>query len=409
MSAGLLARRARALGPAYRLFYRQPLHLVHGEDVWLYDHEGRRYLDAYNNVAAVGHGHPAVVEAIAAQAAKLNTNTRYLDETIVAYAETLLGALAPGLAHVMFCCSGSEANDLALRVARAASGGSGVIVTRNAYHGVTAATAALSPSLGPANQLGADVWTVPAPAMGGGEFTAGVAAALAEMASSQVRPAALFADTVFSSDGVFADPPGFLATAAARMRAAGGLFIADEVQAGFGRIGPAMWGFARHGLVPDLVTLGKPMGNGHPVAALAAAAEPVARFGRDVRYFSTFGGNPVSAAAAAAVLDIIVSDGLAERAAAVGGHLRARLEALKPRHGLIAEVRGAGLFVGVELGCGADAAAGIVEEMRDRGVLVSATGPAGNVVKIRPPLTFGNDHADMLADALDAALARAAG
>lgn len=405
----LIARRARALGPAYRLFYRKPLHLVRGEGVWLYDKAGRRYLDAYNNVASLGHCHPAVVDAIAGQAARLNTHTRYLDEIVVNYAEALLEAFPPNLAHVMFCCSGSEANDLALRIARAATGGSGIVVTNHAYHGVTEATARLSPSLGPANPIGPEIWTVPAPDAGeteGGEcFATGVSTALAEMAARGVRPAALLLDTIFSSDGIFADPPGFLSEAVARMRSAGGLVIADEVQAGFGRIGPQMWGFARHGLTPDLVTLGKPMANGHPVAGVVTGVETAARLGRDVRYFSTFGGNPVSAAAAMAVLDVIRVERLAERAAVVGRHLRDRLNGLRRRHAVIADVRGAGLFIGVELNASADATARIVEDMRDSGVLVSATGPSSNVIKIRPPLVFGADHADLLTAILDEVLA----
>jgi 4-aminobutyrate aminotransferase-like enzyme len=273
----MIARRQRLLGPAYRLFYANPVHVVRGEGVWLYDPEGAAYLDMYNNVASVGHCHPNVVAALSRQAAVLNTHTRYLHETILDYAGKLLGYFPQELAHVMFTCTGSEANDLALRVAKAHTGGTGVIVTQLAYHGTTAATAELSPSLGPSMPLGGHVRTVPAPDAYrgdegdvGGAFARHVREAIGDLRARGIRPAALLVDTIFSSDGVYGDPPGFLAPAVAEIRAAGGLFIADEVQPGFGRTGGQMWGFERHGLVPDIVTLGKPMGNGHPVAGMVA-------------------------------------------------------------------------------------------------------------------------------------------
>ncbi len=295
----LIARRSRLLGPAYRLFYDQPVQFVRGEGVWLYDAAGHRYLDAYNNVASVGHCHPHVVQAIARQAAVLNTHTRYLHETVLDFAEKLLATFPPQIGHVMFTCTGSEANDLALRVARTCTGGTGFIVTANAYHGVTSALAELSPSLG-----------LPLPEGSHGH----VSDALEDMRKSGIRPAAILVDTIFSSDGVFADPPGFLRPAVEAVRKEGALFIADEVQPGFGRSGGKMWGFARHGIVPDIVTMGKPMGNGHPVAGLAARPELLAEFGARSRYFNTFGGNPVSAAAGIAVLEVIESEGLIENA-----------------------------------------------------------------------------------------------
>ena len=418
----LLARRERALGPAYRLFYDKPLHIVRSEGVWLYDAEGRRYLDAYNNVASVGHAHPAVVEAIARQAGALNTHTRYLSEGIVAYAEALLarlgGDFADGGGNAMFTCTGSEANDLALRIARAATGHDGVIVTAHAYHGVTAAVAAVSPSLGEGNRLGEHTWTVPgplSPAAGGdvGEtFAEGVRSALADMRARSVRPAALLVDTIFSSEGIYEGPRGFLAPAAQLIREAGGLFIADEVQAGFARTGPDFWGYARHGLAPDIVTMGKPMGNGHPIGAVVAKAGLVRAFADEVRYFNTFGGNPVSAAAAMAVLDVIRTEGLAANAEAVGGHLAAGIRALGNRHPLVAEVRQAGLFLGVELNGADGAPAGreaaiVVNHARDAGVLLSATGPHGHILKLRPPLVTRPEEADLIVAALDQALSKA--
>jgi 4-aminobutyrate aminotransferase-like enzyme len=410
----LIARREKALGGAYRLFYDKPLHFVRGEGVWLFDPEGHRYLDAYNNVASVGHCRPEVVEAIARQAAVLNTHSRYLHEGVVAYAEQLLTEFPPELDNVMFTCTGSEANDLALRIARAVTGGQGLIVTKFAYHGVTAAIAEASPSLGSGNPIGEEVWRVPAPLSAkfgaeiGAKFAEGVERALGDMKRKGVKPAALLVDTIFSSDGIYADPPGFLKAAETAIRASGGLFIADEVQAGFGRTGSAMWGFQRHGLTPDLVTMGKPMGNGHPIAGVAARSDLTAAFGRAVRYFNTFGGNPVSCAAGAAVLDVIRRERLVEKSATVGRLIRARLAGLALRRRQLGEVRGDGLFVGVDLvRDGAPApeyAIRVVNRMRALGVLVSATGPLGSTLKIRPPLVFGEQHVDILIDALDEAL-----
>ncbi|OKO82565.1 aspartate aminotransferase family protein [Bradyrhizobium sp. NAS96.2] len=408
----LIARRNRLLGPAYRLFYEQPVHVIRGEGIWLYDAAGKRYLDAYNNVACVGHCHPRVIEAIARQAAVLNTHTRYLHETILDYAERLLATFPAEIGQVMFTCTGSEANDLALRVARTCTGGTGVIVTRTAYHGVTGALAELSPSLGLPEPTAPHVRLVPAPQSAGDEtgeiFANHVRTAFADMARNGIRPAALLVDTIFSSDGVFADPPGFLRPAVEAAHAAGALFIADEVQPGFGRCGQGLWGFARHGIVPDMVTMGKPMGNGHPIAAMAARPDLLREFGARSRYFNTFGGNPVSAAAGMAVLDVIEREGLVENAGRTGALLRQRLDALRARHELVAEVRGAGLFIGVELRHGGapagQQAARIVNALRETGVLISAAGPDGNVLKIRPPLVFGAEHVDLLVDALDQAL-----
>ena len=410
----LIARRKRLLGPAYRLFYEEPVHLVRGEGVWLYDPTGRRYLDAYNNVAAVGHCHPRVVEAIAGQAAILNTHTRYLHETVLDLAERLLSTFPAEIGHVMFTCTGSEANDLALRIARTTTGGTGFVATETAYHGVTSALVDLSPSLGLPLAKDGPVRLVAPPRPTGGEtgaaFARRVAAAFDDMKKSGIRPAGLIVDTIFSSDGVLADPAGFLKPVVEAVHAAGALFIADEVQAGFGRCGQ-MWGFARHGIVPDLVTMGKPMGNGHPVAGVAARPELLAEFGARSRYFNTFGGNPVAAAAALAVLDVIASEGLVENAGRTGAYLKDRLSALKTSYPLMAEIRGAGLFIGLELRhggiTGAPApkeAARVVNRLREIGVLISASGRDANVLKIRPPLVFSPEHADLLVEKLDQAL-----
>lgn len=414
----LIARRQRVLGPAYRLFYDQPLHIVRGEGVWLHAADGQRYLDAYNNVASVGHSHPRVVQAIAQQAAVLNTHTRYLHDGVLDYAERLLATLPAPLSQVIFTCTGSEANDLALRVARAHTGGTGVIVTQLAYHGVTAAVAAVSPSLGQSVPLGVDTRAVAAPdsyrldpATLGRWFAAQVQAAIDDMRRHGIKPAALLVDTIFSSDGVYADPAGLLAPAVEAIRAAGGVFIADEVQAGFARTGSSMWGFQRHGLEPDIVTMGKPMGNGHPIAAMVARPEVLERFGREARYFNTFGGNPVSAAAAMATLSVIEDEGLQANAASTGQYLRAGFRQLAERHELIGDVRGDGLFIGVELVTdraaktpAKQATHRFVNRMRDEHVLLSATGLHGNVLKLRPQLPFGREHADILLAAADKVL-----
>jgi 4-aminobutyrate aminotransferase-like enzyme len=292
-AAELIERRRRVLGPAYRLFYADPVHLVRGEGVHLFDADGNDYLDVYNNVPCVGHCHPRVVAALSDQAATLNTHTRYLHDNVVEYAEQLLGKFPAEIGHAMFTCTGSEANDLALRIARHYTGGTGVIVTNLAYHGGTIAIAEISPSLGNQVKLGEHVRTVPAPDAYRGnadtlaaDFASQVQRAVDDMRASGIQPAAMFCDTLFSSDGVFSDPAGFLAPAVDVFRSAGGLFVADEVQAGFARTGEQFWGFQRHGLLPDIVSMGKPMGNGHPLAGIALRPELVESFGAASRWTS---------------------------------------------------------------------------------------------------------------------------
>ncbi|MBP9047629.1 MAG: aminotransferase class III-fold pyridoxal phosphate-dependent enzyme [Tabrizicola sp.] len=407
----LATRRAQALGPAYRLFYETPVHLVRGQGVQLFDPQGLAWLDCYNNVASVGHCHPRVVEAMARQAATLATHTRYLHDGILEYAERLLSLFPRDLAHVMFTCTGSEANDLALRIARAATGGTGIIVTDNAYHGVTLATAEMSMSIGPAVAPGPTVFPIPAPsaqnypqgiAQG---FAAAVTAACDRMAAQGIKPALLIVDTIFSSDGVCPDPAGFLAPAAAAIRARGGLFLADEVQPGFGRTGSHFWGFQRHDLIPDMVSMGKPMGNGYPLAGLALKPETIAEFGVKSRYFNTFGGNAVAAAVGLAVLDVIRDEGLQQNAATVGKALADGLRSLAQRHDALGETRAAGLFIGqtIQSNGRPDPArtAHLVNALRDNRILISSTGPQGDSLKIRPPLPFGLAHVDQFLTTLD--------
>lgn len=410
----LIARRERVLGPAYRLFYERPIHIVRGEGVWLYDKSGQAYLDAYNNVASVGHCNPKVVEAISRQSAILNTHTRYLHEAILDYAEALTATFPAELSQVMFTCTGSEANDLALRIARHVTGGTGIIVTNLAYHGLTSAISEFSPSLGEYVDLGAHVRTVRAPdayrssaAEVQERFGRDVQAAIDDLKRHGIKPAMLIVDTIFSSDGVFADPTGFLKPAAEAIRKAGGLFVADEVQPGFGRTGDAMWGFERHGLVPDLVTIGKPMGNGYPIAGVVAKPELIADFGRKSRYFNTFGGNPVATAAAQAVLDTIRDEHLVQNARDVGQYLRDGASEIAKDFPIIGDVRGAGFFIGIEIVQDPETkspaptlTARIVNGLRERRVLISSAGPSANILKVRPPLTFSRANADVLLTAL---------
>lgn len=398
-TADLVRRRAAAMGPAYRLFYREPLEFVRGERAHLFDRDGNDYLDAYNNVPSVGHAHPRVVAAIAEQAARLNTHTRYLSEATISYAERLLATM-PGLGNgnIMFTCTGSEANDLALRVAKAATGGTGVIVSWNAYHGVTTEIAAISPSLVGLDGMADWARAIPAPgAHEGVSFAESLVATLGELEIMGITPAALIVDTIFASDGVYPKLDG-LVEAVAAIRKAGGLFIADEVQPGFGRLGEGMWGYARYGIEPDIVTMGKPMGNGHPVAAMVARPDVLEAFASRMRYFNTFGGNPVAIAAAQATLDVLDDEGLIENARRVGARLAEGLRALP-----VGEVRQAGLFLGVDLESEA-VALDVVNAMRDRHVLLSTTGVDNATLKIRPPLVFDDADADRLLTELAAVL-----
>jgi 4-aminobutyrate aminotransferase-like enzyme len=417
----LVERRARLLGPAYRLFYKQPVEISRGKGVFLYDGNGNEYLDAYNNVVSVGHSNPRVVEAVHRQMQTLCTHSRYIQEGILKYANDLLstfGGRVGATGHTMFTCTGSEANDLALRIAKHFTGKRGIIVTSEAYHGNSDLTASFSPSLGKYASLGTWVRCVPAPdgyrvrVKEMGHWLADqVVAQIDDLKRHGDGLAAFIVDPIFSSDGIFAHPTGVLGPVAQVVRKAGGVFIADEVQAGFARTGETFWGYQRHGVDPDIVSMGKPMGNGFPVAGIAVAPEVIERFGNDIRYFNTFGGNTVAIAAAQATLEVIREDNLLENADIVGQFMRAGLKDIGSRHERIGDVRGAGLYVGVELIKGhgsrepdADAANVIVNALRERRVLISATGPNGNILKIRPALVFSKENAARLLGELDGVL-----
>ncbi|KJZ46177.1 MULTISPECIES: aspartate aminotransferase family protein [Pseudomonas] len=418
----LLQRRHRVLGSASPLFYDKPLHLVRGEGVWLFDVDGRRYLDVYNNVPCVGHCNPHVTEAMHRQATTLNIHTRYLDEQVVRYAERLTATFAEPLDTAMFTCTGSEANELALRLARFASGGTGIIVSDYNYHGNSASLAEVTTALPSPEPFAAHARAVPIPclyrapagtteAQLAEQYAANIATAIASMQAQGIRPAALLIDTLFANEGLPRVPASFVNKAAALIRAAGGLFIADEVQSGFGRTGDHLWGHQAHGVVPDIVTLGKPMGNGYPLAGLITHKALVESFGRHAMYFNTFGGSPVAAAVGMAVLDVIEQQQLLMNAQNVGAYVQQRLQVLASKHSIIGDVRGKGLFFAMELvrdhaskePAGLEARK-VVNDMRENGVLISKIGAGDNILKLRPPLVFGLDHADLFVDTLDSAL-----
>lgn len=419
----LLARRSACLSSAMSVHYRRPLQVVRGEGQYLYDADGARYLDCINNVPIVGHSHPDVAEAISARLRTVNTNTRFLYEELVEYAERLTALLPAPLDTCFLVNSGSEANELALRLARAHTGRRGVVVLDHAYHGNTTSLIDLSPYKfnGPGGEgkpphvqvaAAPDVYRGPhdssgAEREGAAAYAADVARAL-NLAEQQGARAGLFlAESLLSCAGQIDPPAGYLRLAYRAAREAGAVVAADEVQVGFGRVGPDMWGFAAHGAVPDIVTLGKPIGNGFPLGAVVTTREIAASFANGMEYFNTFGGSPAACAAGLAVLDVLEARGLPEHSAEVGRHLLDGFRALAVRHDAIGDVRGRGLFAGVDLVTdritrqpATALAADLVEALREEAILVSTEGPGGNVLKIKPPLPFTTADADLLTDAV---------
>jgi 4-aminobutyrate aminotransferase-like enzyme/aminoglycoside phosphotransferase (APT) family kinase protein len=400
-SRELTRRRNDAVGGLLTpLTYASPVHAARAEGVWIHEPDGRRLLDAYNNVPVVGHCHPRVTEAVVRQTRLGAVNARYLAEPLVELAERLLATFPADAAldTVLLVNSGSEANELAWRLAVGVTGHDGALVTEHAYHGVTAATTALSPADWPAEGRPAHVARIPPPGSDS-DLPAALDAALGNLEGGL---AATFLDGSLMSDGIYTPETSELRLLVERTRAAGGLYVADEVQAGHGRLGSDLWSFARHGVAPDVVTLGKPMGNGYPVAAVVTRRELADRFPYAGRTFSTFGGNPVAASAALAVLDVLADEGLPEPAAAVGERLRQAVETLRKRD--VVEVRGTGLLAGVQLSSG-ELAGRVTDELREHGVLVGRTGKQGDVLKIRPPLVFADEHTELLVAALGRILA----
>jgi len=420
--AELIRRRAGVMGPTYHLFYRKPLHLVRGKGVWLYDAGGKRYLDCYNNVASVGHCHPQVVQALSEQAATLNTHTRYLHDKVVRYAERL-GATLPGELKVcLFVCTGTEANDLAFRIARTVTGQDGAIVTENAYHGNSMVVTELSTAEYPAQERPDYLAAVEAPNPLRGSFRYGEPAlgkkyaeqadvAIDSLAQRGRKPAMFLCDAIFDSNGTLTAPPDYFQSVYGKVRAAGGLCVADEVQSGLCRLGDHFWGFEDSGVIPDIVTMGKPIGDGHPLAAVVTTPAIAEEFSRKFHYFNTFGGNPVSAAVGLAVLDVVEQEDILQKVHEVGAYLGEGLRDLAVRFSPIGDVRGKGLFYGLEIVRDRDSLEPAREEagrIRDQlcanGVLVGTSGPLDNVIKIRPPLVFSLENADLLLEQLRLAM-----
>jgi len=423
--AQTLAARRRLLAPSLRLSYRRPLKIVRGFMQYLYDETGRAYLDVYNNVPLVGHSHPRVVRAVQEQVALLNTNTRYLHDTVLRYAERLTRLLPEPLRVCTFSSSGSEANELALRLARTHTGREDVVVLDHGYHGHTSTLVDVSPYKfnGPGGR-GRQPWVhvAPLPDDYRGPFKrsdpeAGVKyarqlATLLDEARAQGREVAAFlAETLPSVAGQIVLPPGYLDAAYRHVRSAGGVCVADEVQTGFGRLGAHLWGFETQGVVPDVVVLGKPIGNGFPLAAVVTSRDIADSFDNGMELFATFGGNPVACAAGLSVLDVLEEEGLQGNALMVGEYLKRGLLELADRHPLIGDVRGSGLFLGVELvrnretlEPATDEADYVVNRLRELGVLTGTDGPFHNVLKLRPPLVFSRANADLFLAILDEVL-----
>ena len=422
-TAELLERRAKFLGSKILTTYEDPIHIVKGEGVWVWDADGRKFLDCYNNVPHVGHCHPRVVEALCRQASLLNTHTRYLHEGILDYVERLTGTFDGDLKTAIMVCTGSEANDVALRMAQAVTGKRGIIVTDNTYHGNTSVLSPLSRTYPPKTGHADHIRYVPAPdsyrPLGGDAgpshsiaFAQKVAEAIEDLEKSGHGFSCIILCPAFFNEGFPQLAPGWLDPALAAVRKAGGLFIADEVQPGFGRTGENFWGHQRIRVQPDIVTMGKPMGNGHPVAAVVTTPETMAAFRGSFHYFNTFGGNPVSCAVAMAVLDVLESEGLQENALRVGNHAKEGLRALAEKYEWMGDVRGYGMFFGAEFVLDRETkqpaphfAIQVANEMRQRGILLDRSGIFNNTLKVRPPMPFSQENADYMLETLDGVLA----
>lgn len=416
----LLARRRALLGPNVSTFYQDPVHMVKGEGVWLWDADGNRYLDCYNNVPHVGHCNERVVDALCRQARTLNTHTRYLHEGILDYVERLTATFDTPLDTAILTCTGSEANDIALRMAEAMTGKRGLVATDATYHGNTTLVSHLSKSNVPevGFGLGGYLRHVEAPDSyriedpDGTRFAQKVAAAVADLEADGTGFAALIVCPLFLNEGFPAQADGWLRPAAEVVRKAGGLLICDEVQSGFGRCGSHFWAHQKQGVVPDIVCMGKPMGNGHPVAGLVTTSDIMERFRSSFRYFNTFGGNPVSCAAAMAVLDELEDKNLQQNAARIGRLAADRLSALAEKFDVIGDVRQSGMVFGAEFvqsrdtkDPASDYADRVINAMRHRGIILSKLGRHKNTLKIRPPMPFGEEHLDLLITTLEAVMA----
>ena len=419
-TSDLMDRRDHLLGAGAPIFYERPVNIVRGEGVWLYDDGGRRYLDMYNNVPCVGHCHPHVVAAMHNQAQTLNVHSRYLNEGVLDYAERLADLHTEELTSIVFTCTGTEANEVALGIARAVTGGEGFICSDSAYHGNSALVGKFT-RVGQQAQddTAKEIRSFPFPQQfrslsdGASDeeltelYLAEVEGAIDSLRADGIPLAGMLVCSIFANEGLPSIPDGFMPRAAEIVRAAGGLVIADEVQAGFCRTG-AWWGYNATEFMPDIVTMGKPMGNGMPVAGAAASSEMVDEFRKNMRYFNTFAASPLQAAAGMAVIDVIEDEDLASNVDRVGTYLRRELCKFQDTCENLADVRGHGLFIGMEWvedkassKPDADGVNAVVNRLREKGFLVGSAGPLGNILKIRPPLVFKQEHADLFLTAFE--------
>ncbi len=421
----LATRRARTLGPTYQNFYDEPLHLVRGAGTSLWDVDGREYLDCYNNVASVGHCHPQVVDALCRQAGTLNTHTRYLHQSVVELGERLVEKLPGDLDTCIFACTGSEANDLAVQIARRVTGEEGVIVCEASYHGTTELTRYLSTDSYAAQRRPDWLGVIEPPnryrgpfgydaADAGKQYAALAEAELDRLEERGIRPAAVLIDMVWDSNGPLVAPDGYVDRLAQAVRRRGGLVIADEVQAGYCRTGSNWWGCDNYALQPDILTCGKPMGAGHPLALLATTRAIAEAYAVNAHYFNTFGGNPVAAEVGKAVIDVIENENLLQNVQTTGGYFESGLRELAARHALVGDLQGCGLFWGLDMVRDPATREPLSrEEMRhlcslivEQGVITGHSGRYGQILKLRPPLVFSKQDADTAIAAIDAALER---
>lgn len=419
----LIDRRKKALGPTYQNFYEQPLHLVRGKGLSLWDADGREYLDCYNNVVSVGHCHPQVVDALCRQAATLNTHTRYLHEGIVELGEMLGEKLPDDIDVCLFTCTGTEANDLAVQIAQHVTGNRGIVVTEASYHGNSQLVRTLSTDSYPASERPDWLAVIEPPNLYRGPHgrdDADAAAKYLAMAVEQLdalekrghRPAALLIDPVWDSNGPLVAPSDYVLGLCAEVRRRGGLIIDDEVQAGYCRSGQSWWRCEHYQFRPDIITCGKPMGAGHPLAVMATSRDIATAYSKKYHYFNTFGGNPVSAAVGKAVIEVIDGENLLANARDTGAYLEARLRELAARHDSIGDLQGCGLFWGLDMISDAQSKAPLSrQKMRhlgslivDQGVITGYSGRYGQILKLRPPLPFSRENADTAVAAIDAAL-----
>jgi len=421
----LLNDRKENLGPNLSISYKKKLKIIKGALQYLYDDKGKTYVDCVNNPSHVGHCHPVVVKKMQKQIATLNTNTRYLNDNIIEFAKKLKQTLPPSLSVCYFTNSGSEANDLAIRMSRHYTKQKDVIVLDHAYHGTSTTTMEMSPykfdgkgGFGKMpwihKALNPDLYRGPFQyddVDAGKKYANDVNRIIEELKKENKFPAAFICETLLGVGGQIPLPPGYLKEVYKIVKQAGGLCIADEVQVGFGRVGEKFWGYELQDVVPDIVVMGKPIGNGHPLAAVVVTEELARSFNNGMEFFNTFGGNPVSMATGIAVLDVIQQEELQQHALEVGNHLMNGLKELMKRHSIIGDVRGHGLFIGAELvkdritkEPAVPEIDDIVEQMRDRGFLLSTDGPLYNVLKIKPPIVFSKKNADDMVRNLDEVL-----